>query len=154
MEIDTTTTTTIINIDCILGPALNPDMQCTSACELLEQYIYAPAFGTGTCLPDTHQCVHNEGSCIEVSPTGSPSTVTPSLNPTPETCPPGCDSYAIAYGGMYLSGYPPSAHTCRPSGCTFEEAKAHCDTLDDCSGVTLDRFSRYTVRAGSTLLPS
>jgi len=54
----------------------------------------------------------------------------------------------------YLSGYPSSATKCNPGGCTFEEAKAHCDSLSDCGGVTLDRDGLYTVRAGTVLKSS
>merc|ERR550517_61495 len=53
--------------------------------------------------------------------------------------------------GKYLSGYPPSATMCNPGDCTLEEAQAHCDTLSDCGGVTLNKFGQYTVRKGTEL---
>merc|ERR1711953_416757 len=51
----------------------------------------------------------------------------------------------------YLSGYPPSATTCNPDGCTYDEAIEYCDTLSDCGGVTLNKFGQYTVRKGTEL---
>jgi len=65
-----------------------------------------------------------------------------------------CGSDATCYvenDNSFLSGYPSSATKCNPGYCSLGEAKAYCDTLADCGGVTLDRDGLYTVRAGTVL---
>jgi len=60
----------------------------------------------------------------------------------------------VEYATKYLSGYPASATKCNPGSCSLGEAKAYCDTLSDCGGVTLDKNGLYTVRAGTVLKTS
>jgi len=56
----------------------------------------------------------------------------------------------VQTSNYYLSGYPASSTKCNPGSCTFGEAKAYCDTLSDCGGITLDKDGLYTVRVGTT----
>jgi hypothetical protein len=60
----------------------------------------------------------------------------------------GEDCFANTHEKKFLGRYPPDAEKCNHGSCSFEEAKAHCDELDDCKGVTKDVNNLYSVRQG------
>jgi len=60
----------------------------------------------------------------------------------------------VEHANSFLSGYPSSATRCNPGSCSLAEAKAYCDSLSDCGGVTMDKDGLYTVRAGTVLQTS
>jgi len=106
----------------------------------------ADAIAIGRCLEneDITSCTgsHNKYALEDWCTKGNPVSIEIECSKKQEEC------YTTEYTNKYLSEYPDGATNCNPGSCSFDEAKAHCNSLTTCNGVTREG-EKFTVRAGT-----